>query len=255
MVSVFSACAVPVPQPMQPCRPHRLFPAQPLIFRAPEFHRAIPTGATDFSGAQLRKTRAAQGNRRPAASPSGCCGNTWFMTTRDELPGLAESYWMATTPGTRWPTLDADTTADVVVIGAGMAGLSTAWELTRAGRNVVVLEADRVAAGVSGYTTAKLTAAHSLVYERLRRTRGKEGARQYAHSQQAAVERVASVATELGVDCDLERSSALTFTIDPKRRATFEAEAEAPAVPRARSCARRTPGAIPPAQVPPGAGR
>ncbi|MFC5075818.1 FAD-dependent oxidoreductase [Kitasatospora cinereorecta] len=151
------------------------------------------------------------------------------MTTRNELPGMAESYWMATTPGTQWPTLDTDTTADVVVIGAGMAGLSTAWELTRIGRDVVVLEADRVAAGVSGYTTAKLTAAHSLIYERLRRTRGKAGARQYAHSQQAAVERVASVADELGIGCDFERTSALTFTTDPHRRGTFEAEAEAAA--------------------------
>ncbi|PSM38228.1 FAD-dependent oxidoreductase [Streptomyces dioscori] len=151
------------------------------------------------------------------------------MTTRSELPGTAESYWMATAPGTRWPGLEADVTADVVVIGAGMAGLSIAWELTRAGRGVLVLDADRVAAGVSGYTTAKLTAAHSLVYERLRHTRGKEGARQYAHSQQAAVERVASVAAELGVDCDFEGSSALTFTVDPQQRATFEAEAEAAA--------------------------
>ena len=151
------------------------------------------------------------------------------MTTRDTLPGTAESYWMATAPGTPRPALEADTTADVVVIGAGMAGLSTAWELTEAGRSVVVLEADRVAAGVSGYTTAKLTAAHSLVYERLRRTRGSEGARQYARSQQAAVERVVSLSTALGIDCDIEPASALTFTTDPNERPMFEAEAEAAA--------------------------
>ncbi|MFH8755823.1 FAD-dependent oxidoreductase [Streptomyces atroolivaceus] len=151
------------------------------------------------------------------------------MTTHDTLPGMAESYWMATTPGSPWPALDTDATADVVVIGAGMAGLSTAWELTAAGRKVIVLESDRVAAGVTGYTTAKLTAAHSLVYERLRRTRGSEGARQYARSQQAAVERVASLATELGIDCDFERASALTFTTDPKERAAFRAEADAAA--------------------------
>ncbi|MEU0300811.1 FAD-dependent oxidoreductase [Streptomyces sp. NPDC006175] len=151
------------------------------------------------------------------------------MTTRSELPGTAESYWMATAPGTRWPALDTDTTADVAVIGAGMAGLSVAWELARAGRNVVVLEADRVAAGVTGYTTAKLTAAHSLVYEHLRRTRGRQGARHYALSQQGAVERVAAVAAELGVDCDFERSSALTFTTDPRQRAAFRAEADAAA--------------------------
>ncbi|MFD9292765.1 FAD-dependent oxidoreductase [Streptomyces sp. NPDC060030] len=151
------------------------------------------------------------------------------MTTRDTLPGMAESYWMATTPGTSWPPPENEITTDVVVIGAGMAGLSTAWELTEAGRHVVVLEADRVAAGVSGYTTAKLTAAHSLVYDRLRRTRGSEGARQYARSQQAAVQRVASVSAELGIECDLEPASALTFTTDPGERATFEAEAAAAA--------------------------
>ncbi|MFJ4973650.1 FAD-dependent oxidoreductase [Streptomyces sp. NPDC088755] len=151
------------------------------------------------------------------------------MTSHDELPGTAESYWMATTPGTDKPSPDTDAAADVVVIGAGMAGLSTAWELARAGRSVVVLEADRIAAGVSGYTTAKLTAAHSLIYERLNRTRGGEGARHYAQSQQAAVERVVSVAGELGVDCEVERSSALTFTTDPRQRATFEAEALAAA--------------------------
>lgn len=122
---------------------------------------------------------------------------------------MAESYWMATARDIKWPPPDTDTTADVVVIGAGMAGLSTAWELTRLGRNVVVLESDRVVAGITGYTTANLTAAHSLVHERLRRTRGKEGARLCAHSQQAAVERVASV--ELG-KCDEQaiRERALT---------------------------------------------
>ncbi|THA75611.1 FAD-dependent oxidoreductase [Streptomyces sp. A0642] len=149
------------------------------------------------------------------------------MTFRSDLPGMAESYWMATEPGTPRPALDSDTTADVVVIGGGMAGLSTAWELTAAGRKVTVLEADRIAAGVSGYTTAKLTAAHGLVYERLRRTRGQEGARQYARSQQEAVERVGAVAEELGIDCDFERRSALTYTTDPHRRAQFEAEAGA----------------------------
>lgn len=151
------------------------------------------------------------------------------MTTRDALPGMAESFWMATTPSTPRPALETDATADVVVIGAGMAGLSTAWELTAAGRNVVVLEADRIAAGVTGYTTAKLTAAHSLVYERLRRTRGREGSSQYARSQQMAVERVASVVAQLGIDCDFERASALTFTTDPQERAAFEAEADAAA--------------------------
>ncbi|MER7312556.1 MULTISPECIES: FAD-dependent oxidoreductase [Streptomyces] len=149
------------------------------------------------------------------------------MTRGPEIPGTAESYWMASAEHPSFPPLDADRSADVVVVGGGMAGLSTAWELTRAGRSVVVLEADRVAAGVSGYTTAKLSAAHGLVYDRLRRTRGPEGAALYARSQQAAVERVGAVAAELDIACDLESASAFTYTTDPWRRAEFEAEAEA----------------------------
>ncbi|MBI0383645.1 FAD-binding oxidoreductase, partial [Streptomyces albiflaviniger] len=50
-----------------------------------------------------------------------------------ELPGAPESYWMDTAPpGTPHPALAEDLEVDVAVIGAGVAGLSTAWELTRA---------------------------------------------------------------------------------------------------------------------------
>jgi glycine/D-amino acid oxidase-like deaminating enzyme/nitrite reductase/ring-hydroxylating ferredoxin subunit len=144
-----------------------------------------------------------------------------------ELPGAATSYWMDSAPGTPFPALDADAEVDVVVIGAGIAGLCTAWELTRAGKRVAVLEAGRVAAGVTGFTTAKLTALHSLVYDRLRRTRGPEGARLYAQSQSDAVEHVASVAAELGIDCDLERVPAFTYAEDPERAELIRAEADA----------------------------
>jgi glycine/D-amino acid oxidase-like deaminating enzyme len=47
-------------------------------------------------------------------------------------------------------------------VGAGIAGLSAAWELTRRGRSVAVLEADRIVTGVTGYTTAKLSSLHTL---------------------------------------------------------------------------------------------
>ncbi len=147
------------------------------------------------------------------------------------LPGAPESHWMATSPATDHPPLapDADTDVDVAVIGGGIAGLSTAWELARAGRSVAVLEADRIAAGVTGFTTAKVTALHTLVYARLRRTRGPEGARLYARSQQEAVERVREVADLLGADCELENRPAFTYVTDPAGRAELRAEADAAA--------------------------
>jgi glycine/D-amino acid oxidase-like deaminating enzyme/nitrite reductase/ring-hydroxylating ferredoxin subunit len=149
------------------------------------------------------------------------------MADPAQLPGTFESYWMHSTDTTRMAPLTGDATADVAVIGAGIAGLSTAWELARTGRTVIVLEADRIAAGVSGYTTAKVTALHTLVYDRLRRKHGARAAGDYADSQQDAVDRIAAVTAELAIDCDLERRPAYTYALDPAARPRLRAEARA----------------------------
>jgi glycine/D-amino acid oxidase-like deaminating enzyme len=91
----------------------------------------------------------------------------------------------------------------VAVIGAGIAGLSVALEVARSGRSVADLEADRIAAGVTGHTTAKLTALHTLVYDRLRRTRDIEAAKLYGRSQTEAIHHAAAIVEELGIECDL----------------------------------------------------
>jgi glycine/D-amino acid oxidase-like deaminating enzyme/nitrite reductase/ring-hydroxylating ferredoxin subunit len=137
------------------------------------------------------------------------------MTEKAQVKG---SYWLQTAPGgAPRPALAEDLDVDVAVIGAGVAGLSTAWELARAGRSVAVLEAGRVAAGVTGHTSAKLTALHSLVYDKLRRTRGPGGARLYARSQSEAIEHAAGIVEELGIDCDWETRDAYTYVCDAGR--------------------------------------
>jgi glycine/D-amino acid oxidase-like deaminating enzyme/nitrite reductase/ring-hydroxylating ferredoxin subunit len=137
------------------------------------------------------------------------------------------SYWLETAPGRSFPPLTEDVEVDVAVIGAGIAGLSTAYELARAGRGVAVLEAGRVAAGVTGHTTAKVTALHTLVSDRLRRTRGPDAARLYARSQTEAIEHAAALVQDLGVDCDWEGRSAYTYVCDAGRVEELRAEARA----------------------------
>ncbi|MEU6795912.1 FAD-dependent oxidoreductase [Nonomuraea wenchangensis] len=138
------------------------------------------------------------------------------------------SYWMDSAPAREHAPLAEDVTVDVAVIGGGIAGLSAAWELTRAGRSVAVLEADRLAAGVTGYTSAKLSAQHTLIYAELA-GRDPGTARRYARSQQEAVEHVARTAAELGVDCELERRPAYTYARSADQVEELRAEARAAA--------------------------
>ncbi|WP_234543223.1 FAD-dependent oxidoreductase [Streptomyces shenzhenensis] len=141
---------------------------------------------------------------------------------------LRGSYWIETAPdGAPAPPPDADVSVDVAVVGGGIAGLSTAWELVRRGREVAVLEAGRLAAGVTGHTTAKLTALHTLVYDHLRRTRGREGARLYAESQSTAIRRAAEIVSDLGIDCEWEEAAACTYAERPEHVGQLRAEAEA----------------------------
>ncbi|HEX8627027.1 MAG TPA: FAD-dependent oxidoreductase [Catenuloplanes sp.] len=143
------------------------------------------------------------------------------------LAGADESYWMGSTPTTAYPSLAGDVEVDVAVLGGGIAGLCTAWELVEAGRSVALLEADRIAAGVTGYTTAKLSCLHTLIYAKLRAGFGADAARLYAQSQQQAVRRVADLTARLAIDCDLERVPAYTYVESAERLSDVHAEVDA----------------------------
>ncbi|WP_030294748.1 FAD-dependent oxidoreductase [Streptomyces katrae] len=142
-------------------------------------------------------------------------------------PDTGRSYWMQTAALPSFTPLSGVAEADVAVIGSGIAGLSAASELVRAGFKVIVLEADRLAGGVSGHTTGKLTALHTAVYDTLRSEHGEDAARQYAASQSAALRHVFEVAEALGIDCELERRPALTYCERPEGVEALRAEAEA----------------------------
>lgn len=138
-----------------------------------------------------------------------------------------ESYWVETTEATAHPPLVGHLDVDVAVIGGGMAGLSTAWELTAAGRSVAVLEADRIVSGVTGNTTAKLSALQTFTYDRLRKSAGVDTARWYARTQQDAIDRIELTAETLGVDCDFERATAYTYVESADGVDETRAEADA----------------------------
>jgi glycine/D-amino acid oxidase-like deaminating enzyme/nitrite reductase/ring-hydroxylating ferredoxin subunit len=127
------------------------------------------------------------------------------------MPGTHESWWIASTPETAFPPADPSRTG-VAVLGGGIAGLTTAYLLAREGRAVTVVEADRIAAGVSGYTTAKVSIQHNLVYADIADRHGEEAAKLYAESQSAALSWLRETVQSQSIDCELEERTSLVYT-------------------------------------------
>jgi glycine/D-amino acid oxidase-like deaminating enzyme/nitrite reductase/ring-hydroxylating ferredoxin subunit len=146
------------------------------------------------------------------------------MTT---LEGANTSYWIASGGATSYPELDREIHVDVAVLGGGMAGLMSALLLKRDGARVAVLEAGRVAAGVTAYTTAKVSSLHGIHYQSVASSFGEDGAKAYGQANEAAIERIAGLIEELGIDCDWRRKPAYTYAEDDQGRAQVQDEVQA----------------------------
>lgn len=125
--------------------------------------------------------------------------------------GKPLSLWVATAGSTTYASLDADIDVDVAVIGGGIAGLTAALALKRAGQTVAVVEAARVGTGVTGHTTGKVTSLHRLAYTELAGSHGEAAARTYGEANQAAIEHIARTVSAEGIDCGFRRVSNFTY--------------------------------------------
>ncbi len=115
----------------------------------------------------------------------------------------------------------------MVVAGAGIVGVTCALLLAEAGCDVALVEGDRVANGVTGYTTAKLSALQSTKYSELAKKFGVDGARAYATANSSALEWIAGRVERHGIDCDFRRRDAYTYAPEPGDVDTVEAEVRA----------------------------
>jgi glycine/D-amino acid oxidase-like deaminating enzyme/nitrite reductase/ring-hydroxylating ferredoxin subunit len=143
-----------------------------------------------------------------------------------ETTSAGESLWLATAPTPRYPKLTGEVEVDVAVIGGGIAGLTTALLLKRDGARVAVLEGARVGTGVTGCTTAKVSALQATIYSTIRSRHDDEAAAVYGQASLAGVERVATIAAEESIDCELERRPAYTYAAEESERADVERELE-----------------------------
>src|SRR5699024_4082271 len=139
------------------------------------------------------------------------------------------SYWMDSVPPTSYPALQSEITVDVCIVGGGIAGLLSAFELSEAGLRVAILEGGRIASSVTGYTTAKLTSQHGTRYLRLTQEQGADVARSYARANQDALQRIRDIAGQLQIDDAIQTRDAYIYGTDPDSVEALRAEAQAAA--------------------------
>ena len=139
--------------------------------------------------------------------------------------GHTTSIWMATVDDIADDgRLVRDLAADVCVVGAGIAGMTTAYLLAAAGRRVVVLDAGPVGGGMTGRTTAHLAAALDDGFTALEHLHGADGARLAAESHAAAIDRIEAIVGTEGIDCDFMRVDGYLFNPPEGSRQDLEDE-------------------------------
>ena len=141
--------------------------------------------------------------------------------------GATASVWMGTAGVPSRPALANDITAGVCVVGAGIAGLTTAYLLTEEGQAVVVLDDGPIAGGETSRTTAHLVTALDAGYGELERLHGEKGARLAAESHAAAIDRIEAIVAKQHIACDFERLDGYLFVPPGESTDVLDKELEA----------------------------
>ena len=138
--------------------------------------------------------------------------------------GENKSYWIASTQPIVFEKLQQDIDTDVLIVGGGIAGLTTAYCLLKAGRKIILVEDGYIGSGETGRTTAHLTNALDDRYFELENIFGKEKATLAANSHTAAIQWIANTINHENIDCNFKRVPGYLFLSGSDKKETLEKE-------------------------------
>jgi glycine/D-amino acid oxidase-like deaminating enzyme/nitrite reductase/ring-hydroxylating ferredoxin subunit len=141
--------------------------------------------------------------------------------------GTHTSYWIDSVKPVSYEKLESNFDVDVVVVGGGISGLSVAYNLSREGKKVAVVEDGFIGSGETGRTTAHIVAALDDRYYEIERIFGKEKSRLVAQSHTKAIDFIEETMRRENIECDFKRVHGYLFlhpTDNPKNlQKEFEA--------------------------------
>lgn len=133
-----------------------------------------------------------------------------------------KSIWQEKIRPQQYPKLQENKKTEVLVIGGGMAGILCALKLQEAGKDVILLEANRIGAGITAKTTAVLTAQHDFLYQDMIRSFNEETAKAYLHGNLDAITSFRELSKK--IPCDFEDMPSVQFTTGNTDKLRREAE-------------------------------
>ena len=135
---------------------------------------------------------------------------------RTEGHTMINSIWPEASNAPKFEALKTDAKTDVLIIGGGIAGILCAYMLKQAGAEYMLVEADRICQGITRNTTAKITAQHGLIYDKLLKKYGVDAARMYLEANLTAVEKYRELCSQ--IDCYFERKDSFVYAADTLRK-------------------------------------
>ncbi|MET4315758.1 FAD-dependent oxidoreductase [Bradyrhizobium sp. RT4b] len=123
----------------------------------------------------------------------------------------SKSLWMDIDVAPDARVLDGAQECDVAVIGSGIAGISTAYELCQRGRSVIVIDRGRICGGMTSRTSAHLAPLCDDLVSEMTKIRGHEATKLFCDSQAAAIDRIEEIQNIEKIDCDFRRLDGYLF--------------------------------------------
>lgn len=146
---------------------------------------------------------------------------------QSNLPKGRHSFWLETGYRNDYPAVQSNLRGEVGVVGGGMAGILTAYTLAKEGYKVILLEGRKFVNGTTGYTTAKLSAQHQLIYKSLIERYDQQFAKLFYEANMEGIAYIEEIVKAHHINCQFKKEKAYVYTEDKKKKDLMEQEEEA----------------------------